>query len=174
MSLPTDAATRKTYPIFRGLFKYFPDALAEVSHVSFVANEQHNPGQELHWSKGKSADHYDALLRHMLDSIAMGPFDTDGLRHKAKAAWRALADLQTEIEDEREANAVEEDAREQAFANWRAQMQASVNAGPKVSTSYRYTLDSAPPSDYSGVVESYESYLDALGEKADSRLQGRD
>mgnify|MGYP000364323046 CR=1 FL=1 len=83
----------------RGLLDYFPDALAEVSHVSFVGNEQHNPGQELHWAKGKSTDHADCILRHLVDR---GTFDTDGLRHSAKVAWRALALLQTEIEDERE------------------------------------------------------------------------
>jgi Domain of unknown function (DUF5664) len=83
----------------RGLLDYFPDALAEVSHVSFVGNEQHNPGQELHWAKGKSTDHADCILRHLVDR---GTLDTDGLRHSAKVAWRALALLQTEIEDERE------------------------------------------------------------------------
>src|ERR1044072_4379828 len=42
--LTTDSATRKTYPMARGLLDYFPDALAEVSKVSFLGNEKHNPG----------------------------------------------------------------------------------------------------------------------------------
>jgi len=33
-----------------------------------------------------------------------GTIDTDGVRHSAKVAWRALANLQKEIEKERELN----------------------------------------------------------------------
>lgn len=89
------AKERKTYPLAQGLLDYFPDALMEVSHVSFIGNEQHNPGQPLHWDRNKSTDEADALLRHMLQR---GTIDTDGLRHSAKLAWRALALLQKEIE----------------------------------------------------------------------------
>jgi hypothetical protein len=89
------AIERKKYPIARGVVDYFPDALAEVSHVSFVCNEQHNPGQPLHWDKSKSTDESDALMRHLLER---GKIDTDGLRHSAKVAWRALALLQRELE----------------------------------------------------------------------------
>jgi Domain of unknown function (DUF5664) len=74
---------------------YFPDALYEVAGVSFVGNQQHNPGQPLHWAKEKSADEADALLRHLKDR---GTFDSDGVRHSAKVAWRALALLQRELE----------------------------------------------------------------------------
>jgi hypothetical protein len=96
--LPTDAKERKTYPMFSGLLKYFPDALAEVSHVSYVGNQQHNPGQPLHWAKEKSTDHEDCIVRHLLEN---GTVDAlDGVRHSAKLAWRALALLQIEIEKE--------------------------------------------------------------------------
>ena len=81
--------------MYEGLLKYFPDALMEVSHVSYVGNEQHNPGSRLHWDRNKSTDHLDAMLRHAVDS---GSLDDDGVRHSAKVAWRALANLQTEIE----------------------------------------------------------------------------
>lgn len=97
MSLPTDAAERKAIPMARGLLDYFPDALAAIANVSRVGNEQHNPGQPIHWSKHLSTDHADCLVRHLLDR---GSLDTDGLRHSAKMAWRALAMLQTEIENE--------------------------------------------------------------------------
>lgn len=93
------AAERKTYPLYAGLFKYFPDALMEVAHVSWVGNEQHNPGEPLHWAREKSTDEDDALLRHVMDGVT-DKFDTDGCRHAAKAAWRALARLQKEIESE--------------------------------------------------------------------------
>ncbi|HEY7680676.1 MAG TPA: hypothetical protein VIC04_09190, partial [Terriglobia bacterium] len=47
-------------------------------------------------------DEADALLRHFIER---GTLDTDGIRHSAKVAWRALALLQKEIEAERVAEA---------------------------------------------------------------------
>jgi hypothetical protein len=88
---------RKLRPICRGVLDYFPDAVAEVAHCSWVGNEQHNPGQELHWAKEKSTDHADCIIRHLMDR---GTRDSDGVRHAAKVAWRALALLQTEIEND--------------------------------------------------------------------------
>lgn len=104
--LSTDKTERKESPIARGALDYFPDALAEVAHVSFVGNQQHNPGQEMHWAKEKSTDHADCILRHLIER---GTVDTDKLRHSAKLAWRALALLQVEIEAERKAAAVKPD-----------------------------------------------------------------
>ena len=89
---------RKSRPITRGVLDYFPDALLEVAHVSYVGNEQHNPGEPLHWNKSKSTDEADCIVRHLLER---GKVDSDGLRHSAKVAWRALALLQREIENER-------------------------------------------------------------------------
>jgi hypothetical protein len=97
MSLPTDAKGRKEYPLATGFLDYFPDAIAEVAHLSFVANEQHNPGTPVHWDRDKSKDEADALMRHF---IKRGSRDTDGQRHSTKVAWRALALLQKEIEAE--------------------------------------------------------------------------
>lgn len=96
--LPTDAKVRKQYPMATGLLDYFPDALAEVAHVSFVGNDQHNPGQPLHWDKSKSQDEPDAMVRHIVDRFKR---DSDGTYHAAKAAWRILAFLQKLIESER-------------------------------------------------------------------------
>lgn len=95
--LPTDPQERKNLPVFSGVLMYFPDALLAVAECSKVGNDQHNPGQALHWAKGKSTDHEDSLVRHLLER---GTIDTDGIRHSAKVAWRALAMLQTEIENE--------------------------------------------------------------------------
>ena len=89
------AKERKEYPMATGLLDYFPDALAEVSHVSYMATAQHHPGEPVHWDRSKSPDEADALLRHLKDR---GKLDTDGLRHSAKVAWRALALLQKELE----------------------------------------------------------------------------
>lgn len=98
-NLPTDAAERKDTPIFSGVLRYFPDALAEVARVSKAGNDQHHPGTPLHWDKSKSTDEGDALIRHQLDA---GTIDTDGQRHSAKVAWRALAQLQRELDAEAE------------------------------------------------------------------------
>jgi len=96
--LPTDPAQRKKMPIFSGVLRYFPDALAAVAEASLVGNKQHVEGQPLHWDRTKSKDEWDALTRHLLE---VGTIDTDGVRHAAKVAWRALAGLQKEIEDAR-------------------------------------------------------------------------
>lgn len=89
------AEERKRTPIYSGVLKYFPDALLEISRVSLAGNEQHHPGEPLYWDKPKSNDHFDAMVRHSLDA---GKLDTDGMRHTAKMAWRALAALQIELE----------------------------------------------------------------------------
>ena len=97
-TLSTDRQERKDTPICTGVLDYFPDALAEVARVSKAGNDQHNPGQELHWARGKSTDHADCILRHLIDR---GKMDTDKVSHTAKVAWRALALLQEELEQEK-------------------------------------------------------------------------
>ena len=88
---------RKEIPVYSGVLKYFPDAIKEVARCSYRGNQQHNPNTKLHWDRSKSGDELDALSRHLLDS---GTFDSDGIRHSAKVAWRALANLQKEIEND--------------------------------------------------------------------------
>lgn len=97
MALPTDAQERKGTPIYSGVLKYFPDALAEIARVSQAGNDQHHPNTPLHWDRAKSTDELDALTRHLLEA---GTVDSDGMRHSAKMAWRALAHLQKEMEAE--------------------------------------------------------------------------
>jgi hypothetical protein len=93
--LPTDAAERKKLPVATVVADYFPDALLEISKASIAGNNQFMPGDSLHWDRSKSTDNADALLRHFLER---GTLDSDGVRHSAKCAWRALAILQLEIE----------------------------------------------------------------------------
>ena len=95
--LPTNANERKMIPIGTGVLDYFPAALAEIAKVSFAGNQQHNPGEPLHWARGKSSDQSDTIIRHFLER---GKIDSDGQRHSAKMAWRALALLQLELEAE--------------------------------------------------------------------------
>lgn len=96
MHLPSDPKARKDTPIATGVLDYFPLALAEIARVSKAGNDQHNPGQPLHWAKEKSTDHADCIVRHLLDR---GTIDSDGQLHSAKAAWRCLALLQIELEN---------------------------------------------------------------------------
>ena len=90
------AQERKDTPVFSGVLNYFPDAIRAVAKCSKVGNDQHNPDKPLHWDRSKSGDELDALTRHLLEA---GTIDTDGVRHSTKVAWRALANLQKEIEN---------------------------------------------------------------------------
>jgi dATP/dGTP diphosphohydrolase len=94
-TLPVDSLARKDIPLARGLLDYFPAALAAVAELSRVGNDKHNPGEPLHWARGKSSDHADCIMRHLSER---GTIDTDGLSHSVKVAWRALALLQEELE----------------------------------------------------------------------------
>ena len=85
---PEDSAERKTYPLYGGVLAYFPAALAKVAHHSYLGNEKHNPGQPLHWARGKSDDHLEAAARHLTEGDLTG------------AAWRVLAALQLQCEAE--------------------------------------------------------------------------
>ncbi len=99
MGLPTDPQERKNVPIASGVLDYFPDALAEVAKISLSGNNQHNGvGTPLRWDRSKSTDESDALIRHFMER---GKIDSDGQRHSAKVAWRALALLQKELEKEK-------------------------------------------------------------------------
>jgi len=95
--LSSNAQERKETPIYSGVLMYFPNAIAEIARCSWVGNEQHNPGTRLHWDRAKSGDEHDALMRHLMEA---GTVDSDGIRHSAKVAWRALAALEKEIEAE--------------------------------------------------------------------------
>lgn len=96
--LPEDSYARKSIPVTTGVLDYFPLAIAAVAELSKLGNDKHNPGEPLHWSRGKSTDHADCIGRHLIDR---GRFAEDGTRHTAALAWRALALLQEELEAER-------------------------------------------------------------------------
>lgn len=98
LSLPTDSAVRKGFPIVTGCMNYFPAALAGVAAHSKMGNDKHNPGQPLHHARGKSADHADCIGRHLMDlhdllaQWARNGNDGKVVLDEANAlAWRALA-----------------------------------------------------------------------------------
>lgn len=96
---------RKTFPLTTGFLDYFTDAVAEASQVSFFGNEKHNPGQPLHWSRGKSSDHADCIMRHLAQRGGFDVIVINGkehkVRHSAALLWRAAALCQEEIEREK-------------------------------------------------------------------------
>lgn len=109
MSLPKSSRDRKRRPIVTGCLDYFPDALAEVAFLSWVGNQKHNPGESLHWSRGKSTDQADTTVRHLMERGGFdeyeivnedGEKETVRIRHAVAVAWRALASLQEELERE--------------------------------------------------------------------------
>lgn len=100
---PEDAKARKALPLATGCIDYFPDALLAIAELSKIGNDKHNPGEPLHWSRGKSNDHPDCLMRHFVDRGKIDhtyPGDVK-IRHSTQVAWRALAILQLEIEESR-------------------------------------------------------------------------
>jgi hypothetical protein len=94
--IETTSEERKTFPLATGLLDYFPDALAEVAKLSLVSTQKHHPGQPMHHERGKSTDHADFIVRHL---VGRGGFDGE-TRESAALAWRALALLQEELEQE--------------------------------------------------------------------------
>lgn len=100
MTLPTDSAERKNYPILRGCIRYFPAALAGVANISKIGNDKHNPNQEMHHARAKSSDHGDCIVRHLIDVedllAAMQRGDDSVTKEQvlaeiSQAAWRVLA-----------------------------------------------------------------------------------
>lgn len=106
---PTNSQWRKRRPITTGCLDYFPDALLEVAFLSWVGNQKHNPGQSLHWARGKSMDQADTTVRHLMErggydvyeiTNELGEKETVKVRHSTAVAWRALANSQEELERE--------------------------------------------------------------------------
>lgn len=101
LTLPTNSNERKGYPLLSGCINYFPAALAGVARISKLGNDKHNPGQPLHHARGKSTDHGDCIVRHLIDVqdlLAMLDRDQGSvtvirqLRDEVSSlAWRALA-----------------------------------------------------------------------------------
>ncbi len=91
-----DDDKREDYPLYDGLFAYFPAALLEIARWSKVGNDKHNPGEALHWAREKSTDHENKILRHLLDAREELP---GGFVEATALAWRSLALLQTILEE---------------------------------------------------------------------------
>lgn len=112
----SESQRRKDTPIYSGVMRYFPDALEAVARLSKKANDKHNPGEPLGWSRGKSNDHGDCIARHQLTPEAMD--DETGELHATAVAWRALAQLQL-LEEKRlgKGDYVVEEVKENPWIN---------------------------------------------------------
>lgn len=86
------SAERKAMPVQKLLAEYFPDAIAAVARHSLKANDKHNPGEPMHWARGKSTDHLDCAVRHLMTPDAIDA-DTQEIE-LVGATWRCLAALQ--------------------------------------------------------------------------------
>lgn len=91
-----DAAIRKMQPVGTVGRTYFPLADRARAAVAWVGNEKHNPGEPLHWARGKSDDHLDAMIRHATesedwDTVVLPDGRVFQILHAAEAAWRASA-----------------------------------------------------------------------------------
>ncbi len=101
MTLPVDSKARKDYPIFRGCLRYFPAAIAGIAKISKLGNDKHNPGEEMHHARNKSADQGDCIIRHLIDvEDLLAAYSRNSedrvtpeeiLNEVNQMAWRALA-----------------------------------------------------------------------------------
>jgi hypothetical protein len=97
--LPVVDAERKNTKLWDFMFNYFPQAWFEVVRVAATGSQQHNPGEHMHWVRGKSPDQLNSAFRHIWDYGTGEEMDTDGCYHLAKAIWRLMAQLQLDIEE---------------------------------------------------------------------------
>ena len=104
--IPTDDRERKEVKLYDFMFHYFPHAWLAVANVAVVGNRQHNPGEPMHWARGKSRDQMNSAFRHLMDYGCGTKLDTDGQPHLAKVIWRLMAQLQLDLEAEREVPAI--------------------------------------------------------------------
>lgn len=95
--LPSDSKSRKEIPM-GAVLDYFPAALMEVARLIKAGNDKHNPGQPLHWARGKSMDHEHCIIKHFIDRGLVDPDSPLGQTHTVSMVWRALAYLQLECE----------------------------------------------------------------------------
>jgi hypothetical protein len=112
--IPQDDAARKAAPLYRCVFGYFPAAVFELAAHCLDSDRKHNPDAkgDPTWARGKSTDHEDCQLRHLIDAgprrdsdrfvpepPPAGSSAKDARRYHLRANfWRAAALLQEDCE----------------------------------------------------------------------------
>jgi len=99
--------------VFKMRTRYFPKALREVTKVCVANNVRYNPDREpadINWARDKSKDQLGSLDRHIterevdgkvfeaIDPAIAAKVGFDRIYVMAEAAWRALAQLELDIE----------------------------------------------------------------------------
>lgn len=102
-TLPQDSEERKLYPLFTGVMRFFPAAVAAVARHIKRGADKHCNGRVV-WRRGTSDDHEDCILRHLMDLAdkrremqgevgyaRMQQLYAEACEEAAAIAWRALA-----------------------------------------------------------------------------------
>lgn len=66
-TLPTDSARRKDVQLVAAFLNYLPAAAVRFALHSKAGNDKHNPGEAIHHARGKSSDHAECIMRHLMD-----------------------------------------------------------------------------------------------------------
>lgn len=139
--LPTDPEERKQLQLYTFMFGYFPDAWLEVVRIARLGNEQHNPGEPLHWARGKSTDQMNAAFNHVFDYGSGARVDSDGGYHLAKAIWRLMAQLQLDVERDKVDQTVHWTPKPVGYGLQKLKLEPSV-------------LDATPPENADGLAKA--------------------
>jgi hypothetical protein len=67
LTLGHDSAARKRVQLLAAFLRYVPAAAARFALHSQAGNDKHNPGEPVHHARGKSSDHEECILRHLVD-----------------------------------------------------------------------------------------------------------
>jgi hypothetical protein len=116
LTLGYDSDERKRTPMLATVFGYFAAAMAGLARHCVRSNEKHNKGEPVHWARGKSMDHDECSLRHLVDSAEIRAWIRRNvghpeyervltmLEHELDAkVWRAAAEAQEFYEEFRAA-----------------------------------------------------------------------
>ncbi len=92
MYYDNSSSRRKDQPVTEGFLDYFPAAVRLCAELSRLGNEKHNPGEPLHHARGKSKDHRNCAVRHLMDADTADP--ETNLVEAVAAFWRLGAYIQ--------------------------------------------------------------------------------
>lgn len=67
LTLGNDSNARKDIQLVAAFLRYIPAAAVKFALHSKAGNEKHNKGEPVHHARGKSGDHEECILRHLVD-----------------------------------------------------------------------------------------------------------
>jgi hypothetical protein len=112
LTLGYDSQKRKDAPFLATVIGYFTAALKGVAEHCVRSNQKHNPGEPVHWARGKSTDHDECVFRHGIDTMEIRAWLRRNPTHPERSrvvrflleeldakAWRSLAESQEAREE---------------------------------------------------------------------------